>query len=130
MPKRQVQTRVGEAWTPNFYYKTRSVQLLLKASVVRLRSMLPTPLRPLSPFPGAGFVALTFFRYDVCDHDPYNEVSVAILLRPPGAKRPDALSLLTSVRERHFYALVLALPVTTKIGRVRGVEISAPKMAH
>ena len=122
IPKRKVQSRVGEAWAPNFYYKTGTVQLVIKAPIAKLQGMLPPPLKALNPFPGFGLIALTFFRYDVCDNDPYNEVSIAILVRPPNATGPDVWNLLKSAREQHFYAHVLALPVTTEIARVRGVE--------
>lgn len=64
---------------------------------------------------------MTFFTYAVCDNDPYNEASVAIVVRKPNAKGLNALELLNSIRQRHFYAHVLALPVDTEIARVRGV---------
>ncbi len=83
--------------------------------------MLPMPLEPLRAYPGRGLVALTFFSYAVCDNDPYDEVSVAVVVRRPGARGPHALELLDSMRRRSFHAHVLALPVTTEIARVRGL---------
>jgi len=122
IPKFQANSRVGPTWAPNFYYRMRSVQLLMLAPVDRLRASLPYPLEPLQPFPGYGLVALTFFSYPVCDNDPYDEVSVAIIIRRPGASGPHILELLNSARRRNFNAHVLALPVTTEIARVRGVN--------
>lgn len=122
IPKHQVNSRVGPTWAPNFYYRMSSVQLLMLAPLDRLRATLPQPLEPLQPFPGYGLVALTFFSYPVCDNDPYDEVSVAIVIRRPGARGPHILELLDSVRRRSFNAHVLALPVTTEIARVRGVN--------
>ncbi len=116
-----VDSRVGPTWAPNFFYRTSNIQLLMLAPLDRLRGMLPTPLEPLRALPGRGLVALTFFSYAVCDNDPYNEVSIAIVIRRPGARGSQALELLGAIRRRSFFAHVLALPVTTEIARVRGV---------
>jgi hypothetical protein len=122
IPKRQVASRVGPTWAPNFYYRSSSIQLLFLAPLERLRTMLPVPLEPLRAVPGYGLVALTFFSYSVCDNDPYDEVSVAVVIRRPGARGSHALELLAAMRRRSFFAHVLALPVTTEIARVRGVH--------
>lgn len=121
IPKKLVESRVGPVWAPNFYYRSGNVQLLMLAPIAQLKKKLPSPLEPLQAFPGYGLVALTFFTYSVCDNDPYNEASVAIVVRKPNARGPHALELLTSIRQRNFYAHVLALPVDTDIARVRGV---------
>jgi hypothetical protein len=121
IPKRLAESTVGQIWAPNFYYRTSSVQLLLLAPMARLKAALPVPLEPLQAFPGYGLVALTFFSYAVCDNDPYDEVSVAVVIRRPGARASHAAELLKAVRRRSFFAHVLALPVSTEIARVRGV---------
>ncbi len=122
IPKYKAQTRVGAVWAPNFYYRTSSVQLLFQAPIERLKAALPEPLEPLSPLPGKGLVALTVFSYTVCDNDPYNEASIAVVVRRPDAHVSNGRELFESVRRRSFYAHVLALPVNTEIARVRGVE--------
>lgn len=122
IPKRLAASRVGPTWAPNFYYRSSSIQLLFLAPLSRLRAALPEPLEPLRAFPGYGLVALTFFSYAVCDNDPYDEVSVAVVIRRPGARGSHALELLDAMRRRSFVAHVLALPVTTEIARVRGVH--------
>lgn len=121
IPKQIIESRVGPVWAPNFYYRTSNVQVLMLAPLKQLRKKLPAPLEPLQAFPGFGLVVVTFFTYAVCDNDPYNEASVAIVVRKPNAKGLNALELLNSIRQRHFYAHVLALPVDTEIARVRGV---------
>lgn len=121
-PKQQVPSRVGPTWAPNFYYRASTVQLLYLAPLARIRRMLPEPLRPLSPLPGHGLVALTFFDYALCDNDPYREVSVAVVIRRPGARGSHLLELRDSLRSDSFHAHVLALPVDTEIARVRGVH--------
>ncbi|MCH7294003.1 acetoacetate decarboxylase [Acinetobacter higginsii] len=120
-PKQLVESRVGPIWAPNFYYRSGNVQVLMLAPLKQLKKKLPAPLEPLQAFPGYGLVALTFFTYSVCDNDPYNEVSVAIVVHKPNAHDSHALELINSIRQRHFYAHVLALPVDTEIARVRGV---------
>lgn len=121
IPKVMVPSRIGPTWAPNFYYRTSHVQALMLAPLKKLRAMLPTQLEPLHVLPGYGLVALTFFFYAVCDNDPYNEVSVAVVLRRPGARGPHAFELFDSMRRQSFFAHVLALPVDTEIARVRGV---------
>jgi hypothetical protein len=121
IPKQLIDSRVGPTWAPNFYYRTSNIQVLFLAPLARLRAMLPTPLEPLRAFPGYGLVALTFFSYAVCDNDPYDEVSIAVVIRRPGARGSHALELLNAMQCRSFFAHVLALPVTTEIARVRGV---------
>lgn len=121
IPKKLVESRVGPVWAPNFYYRSSNVQALMLAPLARLHEKLPAPLEPLQALPGYGLVAVTFFSYPVCDNDAYDEGSIAIVVRQPGAKGLHALELLKAMRKRHFFAHVLALPVNTDIARVRGV---------
>lgn len=120
--KQLVDSRVGPIWAPNFYYRANTVQLLFLAPLSRLRRMLPEPFRPLRALPGHGLVALTFFHYALCDNDPYNEVSVAVVIRRPGAGGLHLAELLASMQSDSLHAHVLALPVDTEIARVRGVH--------
>jgi hypothetical protein len=122
IPKHLVRSRVGPTWAPNFYYRTSNVQVLMLAPLDRLRAALPTPIEPLRALRGHGLVALTFFSYAVCDNDPYDEVSVAVVIRRPDARGSHLVELVDSMRRRSFFAHVLALPVTTEIARVRGVH--------
>lgn len=122
IPKSMAATRIGPAWSPNFYYRSSSVQLLFLVPLARLRAALPMPLEPLRPLPGRGLVALTFFSYHVCDNDPYNEASIAVVIRRPGTRGSHAMELARTLRRRAYAAHVLALPVDTEIARVRGVH--------
>lgn len=121
IPKKIVESRVGPVWAPNFYYRSANVQLLMLAPIKQIKAKLPADLTSLQPFPGYGLVAVTFFTYSVCDNDPYNEVSIAIVVRKPNARGSHIAELMKSMRQRHFYAHVLALPVDTEIARVRGI---------
>ncbi|TWI33884.1 acetoacetate decarboxylase family protein [Paracoccus sulfuroxidans] len=120
LPKHQAQTAIGPVWTPNFYYRASTVQTLFLASAAKLSALLPEPLQPLKPFPGFGLVALTWFSYHVCDNDPYNEVSIAVVIRQPGSRSPGVVHMIDALRRRTFHAHVLALPVDTEIARLRG----------
>lgn len=122
IPKTLASSRVGSVWAPNFYYRTSYVQCLMSAPLARLRAALPPPLEPLQLLPGHGLVALTVFRYDVCDNDPYNEASIAVVLRPPGVHGPGPCVMRRMLKRRNVFAHVLALPVNTEIARVRGVH--------
>jgi hypothetical protein len=84
IPKTLVNSRVGQTYAPNFYYRTQSVQLVFHAHLDKLESRLPAPLEPITAFPGYGLVALAFYSYHVCDNDPYNDVSIAVIVRQPG----------------------------------------------
>ncbi|KAJ5776780.1 Acetoacetate decarboxylase [Penicillium odoratum] len=121
IPKKLVDSRVGQVYAPNFYYRTKSVQLLFLAPLDNLKSKLPAPLEPITALPGYGLVALTFYSYLVCDNDPYNEVSIAVIVRQPGKGSYSTTQLFSSIWNRTFYGYVLALPVDTEIARVRGV---------
>lgn len=121
IPKIMVPSRIDPTWAPNFYYRASNVQVLLLAPLKKVRSILPDQLEPLHAFPGFGLGALTFFSYAVCDNDPDNEGSVAVVIRRPGARGPHVLELLDSMRRHGFFAHVLALLVDTEIARVRGV---------
>jgi hypothetical protein len=128
IPKQQVETRVGKVWSPNYYYRTSNVQLLMLAPLDKLKAKLPAQIEPLRVLPGYGLVSLTFFAYDVCDNDPDDEVSVAVVVRRPDAKGSQLKELINSIRNRDYYGHVLALPVDTEIARVRGVYgYSLPK---
>jgi hypothetical protein len=121
VPKKLVDSRIGKVYAPNFYYRTKSVQLLFLAPLENLKSKLPAPLEPITALPGYGLVAMTFYSYLVCDNDPYNEVSIAVIVRQPGTRSFSTTQLFSSLWNRTFYGYVLALPVDTEIARVRGV---------
>lgn len=102
-PKKLVDSRVGQTYAPNFYYRTKSVQLVFLAPLDSLKMKLQSPLEPITALPGYGLVALTFYSYVVCDNDPYNEVSIAIIVRQPGKGSYSTTQLLGSMWNRTFY---------------------------
>ncbi|MFT3865678.1 MAG: acetoacetate decarboxylase family protein [Solirubrobacterales bacterium] len=122
LPKRVVESPIGPTSTPNFYYAMRMVQIAMLAPVAAVRDRLPQGLAPLQPAPGLGLVVLALFAYDVCDVDPYDEVTVAIGVRPPRHGGPAELDFLQSRLSGTVYGYPLSLPVDTEIARVRGVH--------
>ncbi|KAL2807985.1 hypothetical protein BJX63DRAFT_424973 [Aspergillus granulosus] len=99
-----VDSRAGQVYAPNFYYRTSSVQLVFLAPLGHLKPRLPSPLEPITALPGYGLVALTFYSYR------------------PGKDSYSTTQLLGSIWNRTFYGYVLALPVDTEIARVRGSD--------
>ena len=85
---RSVRSRRGSAWAPNFY-RSSSIQLLFRTA--RTPADHAAGAARAAALPGYGLVALTFFSYSVCDNDPYDEVSVAVVIRRPGATGSHAL---------------------------------------
>ncbi|KAJ9315855.1 hypothetical protein DTO271D3_3833 [Paecilomyces variotii] len=125
IPKKLVDSRVGQVFAPNFYYRTRSIQLIFLAPYDLLQSKLPSPLEPITALPSYGLVALTFYSYLICDNDLYNEVSIAIIIRQPGDNSYSTTQLFSSIWNRTFYEYVLALPVDTEIARMDNENIHA-----
>lgn len=121
LPKRVVESPIGPTSTPNYYYAMSIVQIGMLAPVGAIRARLPRDLQPLQPAPGVGLIVLTFFRYDVCDVDPYNEATVAIATRPPRPVGPAPLDFVHAMRSGTTHGYPLSLPVDSEIARVRGV---------
>jgi hypothetical protein len=121
LPKRAVESPIGPTSTPNYYYAMSIVQIAMLAPMGAVRTRLPKDLQPLQPAPGVGLIVLAFFRYDVCDVDPYNEATVAIATRPPRHRGPVALDFVHAMRTGTTYGYPLSLPVNTEIAKVRGL---------
>ncbi|KAF0845218.1 acetoacetate decarboxylase family protein [Nocardia caishijiensis] len=120
LPKKKVESPIGETLTPNFYYRMSSTRLTMLAKSRAIRSRLPDGLAPLEVVPGIGFVSVVFFRYDVCDIDFYTEVAVAVGARPARHGGPGIIDLLSGLSNDHLHNYVLSLPVSSQIAQVRG----------
>ncbi|MGW5570509.1 acetoacetate decarboxylase family protein [Nocardia thailandica] len=120
LPKRRVDSAIGETLSPNFYYRMSSTRLTLLARSRALRARLPRELAPLEVAPGLGLVSVVFFRYDVCDIDFYTEAAVAIAVRPARHGGPGVVNLVAGLGNDHLHSYVLSLPVSSEIARVRG----------
>ena len=123
LPKRNVDSPVGMTLTPNFYYRSSVAQLTMIAPNRAIRKRLPEELAPLEIVPGLGMISVVFYRYDVCDIDPYSEALVAIAVRPPRHGRLGFVDLAAELGNDAAYAYVLSLPVNTEIAQVRGRDV-------
>ncbi|MFD5177819.1 acetoacetate decarboxylase family protein [Nocardia sp. NPDC058379] len=120
LPKNRVDSRIGETYTPNFYYRMASARLTMLARSKAIRARLPRELAPLEVAPGIGLVSAMFFRYDVCDIDFYTEVGIGVAVRPARHGRLGFADLLTGLDTDHLDSYVFSLPVSTQIAQVRG----------
>ncbi|MET8430490.1 acetoacetate decarboxylase family protein [Nocardia sp. NPDC004860] len=120
LPKVKVDSRIGETFTPNFYYRMSSARLTMLAPSRAIRSRLPEELAPLEIAPGIGLISVMFFRYDVCDIDFYTEAAVGVAVRPARHGRLGFVDLLAGLDNDHLDSYVLSLPVNTHIAQVRG----------
>ncbi|WP_433561349.1 acetoacetate decarboxylase family protein [Nocardia sp. CA-151230] len=120
LPKVKVDSRIGETFTPNFYYRMSSARLTMLARSRAILSRLPQELAPLEVAPGIGLVSVMFFRYDVCDIDFYTEAAVGVAVRPARHGRLGFADLLAGLDNDHLDSYVLSLPVSTHIAQVRG----------
>ena len=124
LPKQKVD--IGfESYSPNFYYSNSSVTAVFTADLVQLKRLMPAQVlqtvQPLQMWPGRGLVALTAYRYDYCDNDSYNEISLSIVTTRPHATSLGPLTLLRQSMLKDFWGYVLKLPVDIELARVRGV---------
>ncbi len=120
LPKTRVDSRIGQTYTPNFYYRMSSARVTMLARSKAIRARLPRELAPLEVAPGVGLVSAMFFRYDVCDIDFYTEVGVGVAVRPARHGRLGVADLVTGLDSDHLHSYVFALPVSTEIAQVRG----------
>ena len=121
-PKTRVDSLVGPTWTPNFYYAISTARVTMLALTRAIRPRLPEQLSPLEVLPGVGLVSAMFFRYDVCDIDPYTEAAVGIAVQPARHGGAGFVDLVAGLKNDHLHSYVLSLPVSTEIAKVRGKD--------
>ena len=108
---------------PVFYYDTTSLTAIYTASTRKVKKLLPhAQMNPIEIFPGKCLVAFTAFEYRKTDIDPYNEFSIAFLIRFNKPQIP-FFTAFTQMYRRRITAYVWKLPVTTEIARVGGVDL-------
>lgn len=123
---KKVKVDIGfESYSPNFYYKNRSVTAVFTADLERLKALMPAKVleqvQPLQVWPGRGLVAMTAYAYEYCDNDSYNEVSLSIVTTKPGGSNLGPFTLIGQSMSSNFWGYVLKLPVNTELAKVRGV---------
>lgn len=118
-----VQAKGFEGKLPVFYYDNTSMTAIYSASTAKVRPYLPhRDMHPSEIRPGRCLVAVSCFEYRRSDIDPYNELSIAVLVR--FGRRPlPGLTVLSEIARRSFTAWVWHLPVTTERARAGGVDL-------
>lgn len=108
---------------PVYYYDNSLMSAAFTASTAKVRALLPSAeMHPVETVPGRCLAVFTAFEYRETDIHPYNEFSIAFVIR--FGKR--GLPLWTAGRmalQRCFHVYVWQLPVTTEIARWGGVEL-------
>ena len=122
--QRRLRAGTVDLLAPGFYPDVQAMSGVFLADLAAVRRLLPSPrLRPLSPIPGRGLVAVHCFIYRDTPVGDYNEVSVSIGVQVDARWRPSAFDLGRSVVLRDYQGYVLQLPVNTEAARVAGVEV-------
>ena len=110
------ETSLGEVGLPILYYDTTAAFALFWCERGRVDAVLEgTQLTPAVTFLGRALVAIACFEYRDTSIGPYNEVGLAIPVRPQGVRSwiPGPLDLLRQVDKRTVGFYVKELPVTT-----------------
>jgi hypothetical protein len=108
---------------PVFYYDNTSMSAVYTAETGSVTRLLPHPaMHPVEIYPGRCLVALTAFEYRRTDIDPYNELSISIIIGFDRRPLP-GVTILGQMMSRCFRAYILHLPVTTERARAGGVDL-------
>lgn len=108
---------------PVYYYDNSLMSAVFTASTTEVRALLPSAeMHPVEIVPGRCLVSFTAFEYRDTDIHPYNEFSIAFVIRF-GKRSLPLWSLGRMALQRCFHVYVWQLPVTTEIARWGGVEL-------
>jgi hypothetical protein len=111
----------ARAKRPLFFYDSFSMQAIYTASTKKVLKYIPHPdMHPIELVPGRCLVVFTAFEYRESDIGPYNEFSIAIVIKWGGKVIP-ALTMLKQMMSGNLSGYVWHLPVTTEIARHGGV---------
>jgi len=121
----QTDIKFGDYQTksPMFFTDCAVMGATFMADFNMIKNVLPKEFRPIQIIPGKGLISIHCMEYRQCDLGPYNEVSLAALIYPPGNLVEKTKKLIRSPFTNNFYAHVIDLPVTTEISRIGGKEI-------
>jgi hypothetical protein len=108
---------------PVFYYDNTAITAVFTASTSRVRQYLPLDrMHPAELYPGRCLVAFTAFEYRRTDINPYNELSISVLISF-GSRAIPGVTVAAQFLRRCLTAWVWHLPVTTEIARAGGVDL-------
>jgi hypothetical protein len=119
----QWQNKKYNVHLPIFYYDCSSMSAIYTASTKLVKKHMPVDdLHPVEIFPGRCLITISAFEYRNSDIGPYNEFSIAVLVRK-GKKPLPLLPVITSMLKNEFHVYIMHLPVTSERARRGGVEL-------
>jgi hypothetical protein len=108
---------------PIFYYDCSSMSVIYTASTELVKRYLPVDdLYPVELLPGRCLVTISAFEYRSSDLGPYNEFSIAVLVRHKKKPLP-LLPVISAMAGKCFHVYIIKLPVTSEKARKGGVEL-------
>jgi Acetoacetate decarboxylase (ADC) len=124
-PRYTISTSAGDGELPAFYTDARSFFAWYLIDPERATSLISREKLELIQVGGKALVVVSFFEYLQTTLGPYNEVSVAVAVKPKRAATPrfPILSLMRPVDKNIVGFEILDLPVTTSLADVAGREI-------
>ncbi|MHB8896219.1 MAG: acetoacetate decarboxylase family protein [Candidatus Geothermincolia bacterium] len=109
---------------PVFYRDARAFTLVLPASLMALRRIMPDRRYvPAQILPGVGAVHLTAFEYFDTDIDPYNEFAIGVLLNSRQFLQIPGYNMLRQLLQNSFCTYIHHLPVNSELALRGGIEI-------
>lgn len=125
-PRQCFTTSAGEVELPILYFDTSALAALFWVDMARAQSLLVgTGLRAIAARPGKALAAVAFYNYRETTVGAYNEVGVAIAVRPEALfDQPlPRVDLLWPLERRLTGYYIIDLPVTTAAANAAGREL-------
>ncbi len=119
----QWQNREYDVVLPIFYYDCSAISAVYTASTRLVKKYIPVgDLYPVEVFPGRCLITISAFEYRNSDIGPYNEFSVAVIVKHKRKPLP-LLPVITSMIKNRFEVFIIRLPVTSERARRGGVDL-------
>ncbi|RME29120.1 MAG: hypothetical protein D6806_01815 [Deltaproteobacteria bacterium] len=128
--QRPISIRGSPAKSPLFFRDLSMMMAVVTVDREAAEALVPglEGYRVLAVSPRRALVGINCFRYRDTDVGPYDEVSIAVAIRPPGSRTPGALIAARAAAAERYHAFVHDLPVTTEIAVAGGVDfLNFPK---
>lgn len=108
---------------PIFYYDCSAMSAIYTASTELVKKHIPVDdLYPVEIFPGRCLMLISAFEYRNSDIGPYNEVSIAVMVKHKKKPLP-LLPVISSMIKNCFSVYIIHLPVTSERARRGGVDM-------
>lgn len=108
--------------SPLVFYDLHMMGGIFTASLKHVKRLLPKNYHPVQVFPGKALLAVHCMEYHDSDIGPYGEVSISVILKPPGFIIPGSVKLLLATLTKNVHVFVQELPVTTDVANIGGIQ--------